>query len=78
MKLALRMDDIAPDMDYVKFERFRQMLDAHGICPLIGVVPENRDKTLHCGSGPERTFCAGTALRRICSWRRPTAMTARR
>ncbi|MBQ9642782.1 MAG: DUF2334 domain-containing protein [Lachnospiraceae bacterium] len=48
MKLALRMDDITPDMDYVKFERFRQMLDAHGICPLIGVVPENRDKTLHC------------------------------
>ena len=49
MKIAVRMDDITPDMDYAKFDRFRQMLDRHGICPLIGVVPENRDRMLHCG-----------------------------
>ncbi len=48
MKIAVRMDDITPDMAYAKFDRFRQMLDRHGICPLIGVVPENRDRLLHC------------------------------
>jgi predicted deacetylase len=47
MRIAIRMDDITPDMDWKKFLRFKDLLDAHGISPLIGVVPDNRDKKLH-------------------------------
>ncbi len=40
------MDDITPDMDWKKFQRFKEILDDYGICPLIGVVPDNKDKKL--------------------------------
>ncbi len=47
MKIAVRLDDISPDMDWEKFYAFKEMLDAYHICPLIGIVPENRDEHLH-------------------------------
>lgn len=40
------MDDITPDMDWEKFLRFKDLLDTYGVKPLIGVVPDNRDKKL--------------------------------
>ena len=43
MKITIRMDDTTPDMDWGKFLRFKDILDKHGIKPLIGVVPDNRD-----------------------------------
>ncbi|MBR1670945.1 MAG: DUF2334 domain-containing protein [Butyrivibrio sp.] len=46
MRIAIRMDDITPDMDWEKFERFKALLDKSGIKPLIGVVPDNRDEKL--------------------------------
>ena len=46
MKIAIRMDDITADMDWNKFKRFKNLLDEHDIKPLIGVIPENRDRTL--------------------------------
>jgi hypothetical protein len=46
MKIAIRMDDITPDMDWGKFYRFKDLLDAHNITPLIGVVPKNKDEKL--------------------------------
>lgn len=46
MKIVIRMDDIAPGMDMGKFRRFKRILDAHHIQPLIGVVPDNRDEKL--------------------------------
>ena len=46
MNITIRMDDITPDMDWEKFLRFKSFLDEHGIKPLIGVVPDNRDKKL--------------------------------
>ena len=46
MKIAIRMDDITPDMDWGKFSRFKDLLDAHRITPLIGVVPKNKDEKL--------------------------------
>ena len=46
MKIAIRMDDITPDMDWGKFNRFKDLLDAHRITPLIGVVPKNKDEKL--------------------------------
>lgn len=47
MKISIRMDDITPDMDWAKFMRFKALCDQYGIRPLIGVVPDNRDKNLH-------------------------------
>lgn len=46
MRIAIRMDDITPDMDWGKFNRFKDLLDAHHITPLIGVVPRNKDEKL--------------------------------
>lgn len=46
MKIAIRMDDISPAMDWDRFEAFRSLLEEHGIQPLIGVVPDNQDDNL--------------------------------
>lgn len=47
MKITIRMDDITPDMDWERFLAFKELLDEYGIKPLIGVVPDNRDASLH-------------------------------
>lgn len=47
MQIAIRLDDITPDMDWKKFLAFKAILDGFGIKPLIGVVPDNRDENLH-------------------------------
>ena len=52
MRVAVRLDDITPDMDWKKFERVKGMLDEAGICPLVGIVPDSRDPDLH--RQPER------------------------
>ncbi|MCI2048596.1 MAG: DUF2334 domain-containing protein [Lachnospiraceae bacterium] len=46
MKIAIRMDDITPEMDWPSFERFRALADRYGVKPLIGVVPDCRDAKL--------------------------------
>ena len=46
MRIAVRMDDITPDMDWQKFDRFKALLDSYGVKPLIGVVPDNKDEKL--------------------------------
>ena len=47
MKIAVRMDDITPDMDWEKFEAFKTILDKYNIKPLLGIVPDCRDAHLH-------------------------------
>lgn len=47
MRIAVRMDDITPDMDWAKFMRFKELCDRYQVKPLIGVVPDNRDDHLH-------------------------------
>ena len=49
----IRLDDIAPDMDWKRFYRVKEIFDKYNIRPLIGVVPDNRDKTLHKEEGRE-------------------------
>lgn len=46
IKIAVRLDDITPDMDWDKFLEFKGILDEFHIKPLIGVVPFNRDENL--------------------------------
>ena len=45
-RIAIRIDDICENMDWDRFLRFQKILDDNGICPLIGIVPNNRDKML--------------------------------
>ncbi len=46
MKIAVRLDDITPDMDWERFLQCKALLDRYQIKPLIGVVPDNRDENL--------------------------------
>ncbi|WP_051233782.1 DUF2334 domain-containing protein [Butyrivibrio sp. NC3005] len=46
MKIAIRMDDITPDMDYQKFERFISLLKKYNVTALLGIVPDNKDAKL--------------------------------
>lgn len=46
MKIAVRLDDITPDMDWERFEKFKALLDKYQVKPLIGLVPDNRDALL--------------------------------
>lgn len=59
MRIAIRMDDITPDMDWAKFLRFKALCDLYQVKPLIGVVPDNRDENLHIdepGTAPVEDF----------------------
>ena len=46
MKIAVRLDDITPDMDWEKFRRLETLLDQYHIAPLLGIVPDNQDENL--------------------------------
>lgn len=46
MQCMIRMDDITPDMNWEKFDRIREIFDRYGICPLLGIVPDNQDAKL--------------------------------
>ena len=47
MQVTIRLDDITPDMDWGKFRYFESVLDELNIKPIIGVVPNCEDETLH-------------------------------
>lgn len=53
MKIAVRMDDITPDMNWENFSFFQNLFREAGITPLLGIVPENRDSKLTCGKAHE-------------------------
>lgn len=55
MKVAVRLDDITPDMDWERFLAFKGLLDRYQVKPLIGVVPDNKDENLvkEKSRGPE-------------------------
>ncbi len=47
MKCIIRLDDITPDMNWEKFYKVEAILDRYSVRPLIGIVPDNQDETLH-------------------------------
>jgi len=55
MKIAVRMDDITPDMNWENFYFFQTLFEEAGITPLLGIVPENRDENLK-REAPHRDF----------------------
>lgn len=52
-KIAVRMDDITPDMNWENFGFFQELFEKAGIAPLLGIVPECRDEKLHFGRARE-------------------------
>lgn len=46
MKIAVRLDDITPDMDWQRFFAFKALLDKYQVKPLIGIVPDNKDENI--------------------------------
>lgn len=45
-RYLIRLDDIAPHMDWPRFERLARVFDEYKIRPLIGVIPDNQDSQL--------------------------------
>lgn len=56
MKIAVRLDDITPDMDWERFLACKAVLDRYQVKPLIGVVPDNRDTMLKGKSKESRAL----------------------
>ncbi|MCR4762382.1 MAG: DUF2334 domain-containing protein [Lachnospiraceae bacterium] len=51
MRLAVRLDDIAPAMCWDRFERMTALLDRYQAKPLLGVIPDCTDEKLLNGEG---------------------------
>lgn len=55
-KYAYRLDDITEDMNWDHFFHMKEIFDRYRVCPLIGVVPLNRDPKLKAGECREDFF----------------------
>ena len=55
MKIAIRMDDITPDMDAGKFNAFIALCESFGVKPLLGIVPNCKDPKL-AYNAPDAAF----------------------
>jgi len=45
-RFVIRLDDICPTMHWENFSVLRRLFAEHGVLPLIGIVPDNRDERL--------------------------------
>lgn len=45
-RYLIRLDDASHHMDRRRWERVEQVLDAHGVRPIVAVIPDNQDATL--------------------------------
>lgn len=57
MKMAVRMDDITPDMNWENFYFFERLFREAQITPLLGIVPDNKDDNLSL-EAPHEDFYA--------------------
>ena len=46
----LRLDDACPTMDHARWQALEQVLAAHGISPIVAIVPDNADPQLNRGA----------------------------
>lgn len=49
---VIRLDDISRDMNYENFSKMRDLLSRHGVRPLMGVIPCNKDKKIAAAAVP--------------------------
>ena len=45
-KYLIRLDDACPTMDAVKWQRMETLLDAYGVKPMVGIIPNCQDPQL--------------------------------
>ena len=43
---VLRFDDLCPTANWPIWDRLEELLDQFGVCPIVSVIPDNRDKGL--------------------------------
>src|ERR1700676_5179596 len=55
VKFLLRFDDICPTMDWKIWNEVETILVEEGIKPILAVIPDNQDETLH-DAEPNRHF----------------------
>ena len=68
-KIAIRIDDISPDMDWERFSRFEKLLMRYRIKPLIGLIPKNMDDTVGTGKPlPKEEYRAWLEEKRRAGW----------
>lgn len=46
MKYVYRIDDLSPFMDMEVLDAYLELFSTHGVVPLLGVIPDNRDEHL--------------------------------
>jgi predicted deacetylase len=49
-RYVYRLDDICPEMDWIRFHQHMDLFGAFGAVPLLGVIPDNRDDVIRCGA----------------------------
>ena len=54
MRIGVRLDDIAPEMNRDAFERMIGILKKHQALPLLGVIPDCRDEKIRAMEGVEK------------------------
>ena len=45
-RIIIRLDDIAPNMNWDMMKRTKDLFKKYNVKPLIGVIPKNEDKEL--------------------------------
>jgi|APSaa5957512535_1039671.scaffolds.fasta_scaffold195956_1 predicted deacetylase len=45
-KYFFRLDDIMPSMDWEKFWKYINLFSEHGVKPLLGIIPDNKDESI--------------------------------
>lgn len=52
----IRLDDACPTMDAKKWQRIENILDTYGVCPMVGVIPANKDPKQQIDDVDEQFF----------------------
>lgn len=53
---VIRLDDIAPNMNWDGYARAKRLFDAYDVKPLLGVIPDNQDPSLRAFPTSETNF----------------------
>lgn len=52
----IRLDDACEYMDTAKWQRLEDILNSHGVIPLVGIIPECKDKNFTSAYGKNKDF----------------------
>ncbi|MGC9157405.1 MAG: DUF2334 domain-containing protein [Terracidiphilus sp.] len=53
----LRFDDLCPTMNHARWRRFQALIEEFALCPILAIVPDNRDEELKLDA-PDPEFWA--------------------